>query len=195
MCLCCMWLKWQLGSAGNVPVLCVAIMAVEFCRQCACAVFGYCGSWVLPAMCLCCVWLLWQLGSAGNVPVLCVAMWQWGSAGNVPVLRVAISACRLVGCTECLKTHVHLILRPASCNRVTYPCAGLRCGNFTMQCENDGFVSVVDDQCSCLCPPGLDPATGCTKTVTQGRILCLCLRGVSTWPGPCHWLYCHCHTG
>ena len=155
------------------------MLAVGFCRRCACAVCGCCGSWVLPAMCLCCVWLSRQLGSAGNVPVL----------------RVAISACRLVGCTECLKTHVQLILRPASCNRVTYPCAGLRCGDFTMQCENDGFVSVVDDQCSCLCPPGLDPATGCTKTVTQGRILCLCLRGVSTWPGPCHWLYCHCHTG
>ncbi|KAL8570785.1 hypothetical protein ACOMHN_006935 [Nucella lapillus] len=48
-----------------------------------------------------------------------------------------------------------------------HQCKELYCANFTGQCHNDGFVTVVDDQCSCLCPPGLDPSTGCATTITQ----------------------------
>ena len=29
-------------------------------------------------------------------------------------------------------------------------------------CENDGYLTLVDDRCSCRCIPGLDPTTGCT---------------------------------
>ena len=43
------------------------------------------------------------------------------------------------------------------------------CRLFTQQCHNDGFVTLVDDQCSCLCPAGLDPSTGCATTIKQGR--------------------------
>ena len=37
------------------------------------------------------------------------------------------------------------------------------CGGFPLTCENDGYLTVVDDKCSCKCIPGLDPATGCTS--------------------------------
>ena len=47
------------------------------------------------------------------------------------------------------------------------------CSSFTQQCHNDGFVTLVDDQCSCLCPAGLDSSTGCTTTIKQGR-WCVC---------------------
>ncbi|KAL8570787.1 hypothetical protein ACOMHN_006937 [Nucella lapillus] len=59
-----------------------------------------------------------------------------------------------------------------------HSCKELYCANFTGQCHNDGFVTVVDDQCSCLCPPGLDPSTGCATTITQ-------VSTSSSWPnGP-----------
>ncbi|XP_076465381.1 uncharacterized protein LOC143297094 [Babylonia areolata] len=48
-----------------------------------------------------------------------------------------------------------------------HQCKELYCSNFTDECHNGGFVTLVDDQCSCLCPPGLDPSTGCATTITQ----------------------------
>ena len=48
-------------------------------------------------------------------------------------------------------------------------CTELYCSDFTMDCHNDGFVTKVDDECSCLCPPGLDPATGCGTTVRHSQ--------------------------
>ncbi|XP_076465481.1 uncharacterized protein LOC143297173 [Babylonia areolata] len=50
---------------------------------------------------------------------------------------------------------------------LNHQCKELYCSNFTDGCHNGGFVTLVDDQCSCLCPPGLDPSTGCATTITQ----------------------------
>ncbi|GFO10319.1 metalloendopeptidase [Plakobranchus ocellatus] len=46
-----------------------------------------------------------------------------------------------------------------------------RCTAMTITCENDGYLTLVDNKCSCRCIPGLDPATGCTtifKSDPQG---------------------------
>ncbi|GFN88644.1 metalloendopeptidase [Plakobranchus ocellatus] len=37
-----------------------------------------------------------------------------------------------------------------------------RCSESAMTCENDGYLTLVDNKCACRCIPGLDPATGCT---------------------------------
>ncbi|GFO31145.1 metalloendopeptidase [Plakobranchus ocellatus] len=37
-----------------------------------------------------------------------------------------------------------------------------KCSHLTITCENDGYLTLVDDKCSCRCIQGLDPATGCT---------------------------------
>ncbi|RUS71917.1 hypothetical protein EGW08_020330 [Elysia chlorotica] len=38
-----------------------------------------------------------------------------------------------------------------------------RCRDTPLTCENDGYLTLVDDKCSCKCIPGLDPSTGCTS--------------------------------
>ncbi|KAK7096823.1 hypothetical protein V1264_003881 [Littorina saxatilis] len=48
-----------------------------------------------------------------------------------------------------------------------HSCKEHYCSGVSQQCHNDGFLTLVDDQCSCLCPPGLDPTTGCTTVVKQ----------------------------
>ncbi|XP_061166015.1 uncharacterized protein LOC133174938 [Saccostrea echinata] len=59
----------------------------------------------------------------------------------------------------------------------THRCQELRCPDFTMQCKNGGYVSYIRDICTCRCPEGLDPKTGCT-TVYRGDAS---LRSAS-WP-------------
>nr|KAG5714315.1 hypothetical protein BaRGS_018532 [Batillaria attramentaria] len=36
-----------------------------------------------------------------------------------------------------------------------------------MTCHNEGFVTMVNGQCQCYCPDGLDPATGCQTILKQ----------------------------
>ncbi|KAJ8306031.1 hypothetical protein KUTeg_016576 [Tegillarca granosa] len=49
----------------------------------------------------------------------------------------------------------------------SHQCTKYFCSNFTMKCENDGYLSVIKHKCKCRCPEGLDYATGCT-TIYQG---------------------------
>ncbi|GFR96298.1 metalloendopeptidase [Elysia marginata] len=37
-----------------------------------------------------------------------------------------------------------------------------KCSTFPLTCENDGYLTLVDNRCYCECIPGLDPETGCT---------------------------------
>ncbi|RUS80371.1 hypothetical protein EGW08_011868 [Elysia chlorotica] len=37
-----------------------------------------------------------------------------------------------------------------------------KCIDFPLICENDGYLTLVDNKCGCVCIPGLDPASGCT---------------------------------
>ncbi|XP_050396406.2 uncharacterized protein LOC126814966 [Patella vulgata] len=43
-----------------------------------------------------------------------------------------------------------------------YQCAEARCSSFQTTCDNDGYVTEYRGQCTCVCPDGLDPQTGCT---------------------------------
>ena len=38
-----------------------------------------------------------------------------------------------------------------------------KCSGYPLNCENDGYLTLVDNKCSCKCVPGLNPATGCTS--------------------------------
>ncbi|XP_070212099.1 uncharacterized protein [Littorina saxatilis] len=49
----------------------------------------------------------------------------------------------------------------------TYHCQERNCSSFSTQCQNNGFVTLTKGQCSCVCPDGLDPATGCTTQRTK----------------------------
>ncbi|XP_012936733.1 uncharacterized protein LOC101848513 [Aplysia californica] len=52
-----------------------------------------------------------------------------------------------------------------------YQCAENHCKDFPLTCHNDGFLTLVEGQCACYCPEGLDPATGCAdimKKVPEG---------------------------
>ncbi|GFS26660.1 metalloendopeptidase [Elysia marginata] len=42
-----------------------------------------------------------------------------------------------------------------------------RCSDFPLVCQNEGYLTLVDNKCGCVCIPGLDPDTGCT-TVLKG---------------------------
>ncbi|XP_070210463.1 tolloid-like protein 2 [Littorina saxatilis] len=44
----------------------------------------------------------------------------------------------------------------------SYRCKERFCKDY-MTCENDGYVISRNDVCQCICPVGLDPATGCTS--------------------------------
>ncbi|RUS76016.1 hypothetical protein EGW08_016221 [Elysia chlorotica] len=37
-----------------------------------------------------------------------------------------------------------------------------QCSDTAVTCQNDGYLTKVDNKCSCRCIPGLDPDTGCT---------------------------------
>ncbi|XP_046557837.1 uncharacterized protein LOC124267050 isoform X1 [Haliotis rubra] len=59
-----------------------------------------------------------------------------------------------------------------------YSCTEERCPNGApVACVNDGFVSYIDDSaCACICPPGLDPAKGCSDVIKQ-------VPAPTKWPG------------
>ncbi|XP_048761811.2 uncharacterized protein LOC125670607 [Ostrea edulis] len=44
----------------------------------------------------------------------------------------------------------------------THKCQEMRCADFKTECKNGGYVSYIRDICTCRCPEGLDPQTGCT---------------------------------
>ncbi|XP_048244770.1 uncharacterized protein LOC124121271 [Haliotis rufescens] len=50
-----------------------------------------------------------------------------------------------------------------------YSCTEEKCpSGAAVTCVNDGFVSYIDNStCACICPPGLDPATGCSDVIKQ----------------------------
>nr|XP_034311325.1 uncharacterized protein LOC105334113 isoform X2 [Crassostrea gigas] len=58
-----------------------------------------------------------------------------------------------------------------------HQCQEMRCSDFPTECKNGGYVSYIRDTCTCRCPEGLDPVTGCT-TVYRGDDR---LRG-AMWP-------------
>ncbi|XP_050397734.2 uncharacterized protein LOC126815817 [Patella vulgata] len=48
-----------------------------------------------------------------------------------------------------------------------YQCASApECADFTTECVNEGYVAVYKGVCTCVCPDGLDPATGCATVET-----------------------------
>ncbi|XP_067669831.1 uncharacterized protein [Haliotis asinina] len=59
-----------------------------------------------------------------------------------------------------------------------YSCTEERCPNgAAVTCVNDGFVSYIDNSiCACICPPGLDPAKGCSDVIKQ-------VPAPTKWPG------------
>ncbi|CAG2214980.1 unnamed protein product [Mytilus edulis] len=48
-----------------------------------------------------------------------------------------------------------------------YKCKDMKCSGFRTECKNDGYVAFIRDTCTCRCPEGLDPRTGCI-TVYHG---------------------------
>ncbi|XP_067669473.1 uncharacterized protein [Haliotis asinina] len=48
---------------------------------------------------------------------------------------------------------------------VTNQCKARMCPDFPIECINDGYVSYVEGACRCMCPPGLDPKTGCRTVI------------------------------
>ncbi|XP_048242800.1 uncharacterized protein LOC124119955 [Haliotis rufescens] len=50
-----------------------------------------------------------------------------------------------------------------------YTCTEEKCpSGAAVTCVNDGFVSYIDNStCACICPPGLDPAKGCSDVIKQ----------------------------
>ncbi|KAK3101428.1 hypothetical protein FSP39_003507 [Pinctada imbricata] len=53
----------------------------------------------------------------------------------------------------------------------SHDCQDLVCENFTLICEHDGYISYIRDRCTCRCPDGLDPVTGCTTKYDGDRTL------------------------
>lgn len=47
----------------------------------------------------------------------------------------------------------------------------MRCSDFPTECKNGGYVSYIRDTCTCRCPEGLNPVTGCSTVYRGGRIL------------------------
>ncbi|KAK3780499.1 hypothetical protein RRG08_045162 [Elysia crispata] len=41
-----------------------------------------------------------------------------------------------------------------------------RCKYLKFYCESDGYLTFVNGRCTCVCPPGLDPSTGCRSVFT-----------------------------
>ncbi|XP_061168908.1 uncharacterized protein LOC133178176 [Saccostrea echinata] len=50
-------------------------------------------------------------------------------------------------------------------------CQGLRCSSFSLTCANSGYPAVVKDKCTCRCPEGLDPSTGCRTRYDGDRMI------------------------
>jgi hypothetical protein len=44
----------------------------------------------------------------------------------------------------------------------------MRCPHFTKECK-DGYVAYIRNTCTCRCPKGLDPETGCTTVYHGGN--------------------------
>ena len=55
----------------------------------------------------------------------------------------------------------HYLLREVS---LMHKCQD-RCSDFPLICENDGYLTLVDNKCACVCIHGLDPDSGCTKVL------------------------------
>ena len=45
----------------------------------------------------------------------------------------------------------------------------MKCSGFATECKNDGYVAFVRDTCTCRCPKGLDPITGCSSVYHGGN--------------------------
>ncbi|KAL5020485.1 hypothetical protein ScPMuIL_003377 [Solemya velum] len=69
------------------------------------------------------------------------------------------------------RTHYYLFEKLQS----VYNCQAKRCADFDITCENDGYFSYIRKQCTCRCPEGLDPSTGCTTPYIVGD-------GLAQWP-------------
>ncbi|XP_067668411.1 uncharacterized protein [Haliotis asinina] len=67
-----------------------------------------------------------------------------------------------------------------------YSCTEERCPNgAAVTCVNDGFVSYIDNSnCACICPPGLDPAKGCSDVIKQVPAPTKWPRGTYVLPSP-----------
>ncbi|XP_062605027.1 uncharacterized protein LOC134266832, partial [Saccostrea cucullata] len=50
-------------------------------------------------------------------------------------------------------------------------CRGLKCSSFSLTCANSGYPAFVKDMCTCRCPEGLDPATGCQTRYDGDRMI------------------------
>ncbi|XP_071078434.1 uncharacterized protein [Haliotis cracherodii] len=62
-----------------------------------------------------------------------------------------------------------------------YSCTEEKCpSGAAVTCVNDGFVSYIDNStCACICPPGLDPAKGCSDVIKQ-------VPAPTKWPAGTH---------
>ena len=88
------------------------------------------------------------------------------------VYRLPSSGLSVCLCRLCVTKDTVLLFDPAESMWCVFVCVCVTeryCSSFTQQCHNDGFVTLVDGQCSCLCPAGLDSSTGCATTIKQGR--------------------------
>ncbi|XP_048737046.2 uncharacterized protein LOC125652118 [Ostrea edulis] len=55
-------------------------------------------------------------------------------------------------------------------------CQGIKCSSFSLTCENSGYPAFIKNKCTCRCPEGLDPATGCSTRYDGDRMI------ATTWP-------------
>ncbi|XP_048737036.1 uncharacterized protein LOC125652111 isoform X1 [Ostrea edulis] len=55
-------------------------------------------------------------------------------------------------------------------------CNGIKCSSFSLACENSGYPAFIKNKCTCRCPEGLDPATGCRTQYDGDRMI------ATTWP-------------
>ncbi|KAK3760851.1 hypothetical protein RRG08_034693 [Elysia crispata] len=67
---------------------------------------------------------------------------------------------------------------------LTQQCTAQNCSGFPRICKNDGYLSVVEGRCSCICPRGLDPETGCTTIRRPGDVNPKFPSGAYALPGP-----------
>ena len=48
-----------------------------------------------------------------------------------------------------------------------------QCPDFPLECVNDGYLTLVNGKCACLCPAGLDPKDGCASVLGDRMFLLL----------------------
>ena len=63
-----------------------------------------------------------------------------------------------------VRTGQYYIMKEVS---LAHDCAGSDCSHSTIVCENDGYLTLVDGRCACMCPRGLDPDSGCTDVLSS----------------------------